>query len=132
MTHRRVLLLLWTVAALCWPLPLLGFEGSYIPVARFIQLATAITTLGLLEGTEGMVGLFMGLLWGHVLVWSAVLGVAAWAATRFVVGRAPASGRRGVVAAILALVVVWGAILSEYDTQFHHTDAHAPIWSLYR
>ncbi len=132
MTNGRVVLVLWTVAAVCWPLPMLGLEGSYVPVARYVQLATAITTLALIEGTQGMVGLFMGLLWGHVLVWSAVLGGVAWATTRFVVGRAPATGRRGIVVALVALVVVWGVFLSEYDTQFHHTDAHAPIWSVYR
>ena len=132
MTNRRIALLLWVVAVSCWPLPMFGLEGSYVPVARYAQLATAITRLGVLEGTEGMVGLFMGLLWVHALGWAFVLAIAAWLLARLVVARAPQGGRSGVVAGVVALVVVWGVFLSEYDTQFHHSDAHAPFWSLYR
>lgn len=132
MTNRRIALLFWVVAASCWPLPMLGLEGSYVPVARYVQLATAITTLGVLEGTEGMVGLFIGLLWAHALVWGLVLAIAAWVVARFVVARAPQGGRSGLVAGVVALVIVWGVLLSEYDTQFHHSDAHAPFWSVYR
>ena len=65
--------LLLIVLICVWPLPLIGLEGSTIPVLRFVQLASWITVLIVLEGAGGMVGVLFALLWAHALVYGVLL-----------------------------------------------------------
>ena len=58
--------------------------------------------------------------------------VDAQAIARFGLARVEVAARRGWTAAILAVIVLWGVFVAEYDSQFHHTDAHASFWSIYR
>ena len=74
MNPRLATCLIWLTLVMVWPVSMFGLDGSFTPVARFIQLASALSWLGFLEGTEGMVGLFIGLLWGHAVVYGAARG----------------------------------------------------------
>lgn len=132
LSTRSSIWLLWAALVVCWPLPLFGLEGSFVPAARYAQLASALSALALLEGTQGMVGIFLGLLWGHAVIYAALLLALAAAVVRLATGRLSASGRAGVVAALVTCVLIWGGIVSQLDTQFHHSDAHASLWKLYR
>jgi len=125
---RGLLLVLFLVL----PLPMIGLEGSVVPVARFVQLAVGLSVLGALEGTQGMVGLFLGLLWGHVLVYGLLL-LAGVAALRRVAGALVPGDRVSWVLIVLSVLSIgWAFAFAEYDTQFHHTTAHASFAELYR
>ena len=104
MSERSGAWFLFVVMLLVLPFPLLGLGGSVVPVARFAQLAVALSALGLAEGTEGIIGMLIGLLWGHVFLFAAltwlVLAVAKRVARRLV-----ASDRVGSVLAAAAVVV---------------------------
>lgn len=114
------------------PLPLLGLEGSSVPVLRYVQLAAALSILAILEGTAGMVALFLGLLWGHALAFGLLLLLAAALLSRFVIGRLPEARRTWAVVAAVVVLLGWGAFGARYDTQFHHSDAHASLLEMYR
>ncbi|MEM9176635.1 MAG: hypothetical protein AAGC67_15535 [Myxococcota bacterium] len=124
--------LLVGAAWLVLPFPLLGLGGSFVPVLRFAQLATGLSALGLTEGGEGMVGLLVGLLWAHAIGF----GLLVWAGVALVrrgLRSALGSGRVGPVLAGLALgVLLAGFVFGEYETQFHHSTAHATLAELYR
>lgn len=131
MTPRFAGGVLWAVLLLVAPFPLFGLEGVFVPTARYGQLAAALSLLGGLEGTEGVTGLFMGLLWAHALVFAAVLAAIVWglrrALPRFVGAQA--------AACLLALALgalVWGIGFAEYRSAFHHTTSHASLSELYR
>ena len=125
---RRLVLVLFLVL----PLPMVGLEGSVVPVARFVQLAVGLSVLGALEGTQGMVGLFLGLLWGHVLVYGLLL-LAGVAVLRRVAGALVPGDRASWVFIVLSVLAIgWAFAFAEYDTQFHHTTVHASFAELYR
>ncbi len=132
MSERAGALLLLLVLVMVLPLPMVGLEGSLVPVARFVQLAVGLSALGVLEGTQGMVGLFLGLLWGHVFVYGLLL-CAGVAVLRRVAGALVPSERVAWALVVLALLALgWAFAFAEYDTQFHHTTAHASFAELYR
>jgi hypothetical protein len=116
---------------LCWPLPLLGLGDASVPAARYAQLASALGVLGWLDGTQGMVGVMLGLFWGHVIVYALALGGIAALVARFGLGGRSPEQRRLWVIGLVVLVVLVGSVQG-YDTPFHHSDAHAPLWRLYR
>jgi hypothetical protein len=123
--------LLFLVAFLTLPLPLLGLEGSLVPVGRYLQLT--LVMLGLLahEGAGGMVGSLTGLFVVHTLVYTSLLALAAWLLGRFVLPRLSISACR-TVALVATLVMIVGASFAPlYDTQFHHSSIHARLLELY-
>ena len=132
MTGRNGARLLWLAGLLVLPFPMLGFDGSFVPVGRFVQLALGLSAVGVTEGGEGIVGLFIGLLWAHAIGFGLLLfGLVAL--LRRVAARLVDEARLGVALASLALaVVVGGLALGEYGSQFHHSTAHATLWELYR
>jgi hypothetical protein len=131
MTKRRAGVLIWLSLMVCWPLPLLGLGDATVPTVRYAQLASALGVLGLQDGTQGMVAVLLGLFWGHVLVYSLILGsVAALVAHFGLGGRDPRERRRWVWG--LVGVIVIAATLQGYDSPFHHSNAHASLWTLYR
>lgn len=127
-TRNLIFLTLFCV----WPLPMLGLEGSVVPAARFLQLGGALLTLILLEGTGGIVGTLTGLMWGHVIVYGGLLWAFATLLSRFVFSRADDVARTRIVICVMAFLVAWGVLGRPYDTQFHHSDAHASLADLYR
>ena len=82
MTRRTFGIGLFLLIALVVPLPMFGLEGANVPLGRFAQLAGALTILALVEGTGGMVGLFLLLFWGHVVLYGLVEAAAAMLVAR--------------------------------------------------
>ncbi len=123
---------LFAVAALTIPFPLLGLDGSFVPVARYAQLAAVLLVLIAREGAAGMVGLLAGLMAAHAVVYAAVLGGASWFAVRFVLSRTSSRSRVGLVIGVALLLLALASFAPVYDTQFHHGSAHARLWELYR
>jgi len=121
------LALLWT-----WPLPLFGLEGTFVPVARFVQLAASLSVLIVLEGTGGVVGVLFALLWGHVLVYGLILFAVASIFVRQVLARLPDRVGSGFTVAVVVILVFWASFGTPYDTMFHHSDSHASLLELYR
>lgn len=124
--------LLFAALSWTWPLPLFGLDGTTVPVVRFLQLAASLSVLIALEGAGGMVDAFFGLLWGHVLIYGLILfGVASLIAGLISAIR---SGRAGIwiTIAVAVVLVGWASFVDPYDTMFHHSDAHASLWDLYR
>lgn len=119
--------LLWT-----WPFPLLGLEGTWVPVARFVQLAVSISLLILLEGAGGKVAALFGLLWAHALIYGLVLFGAASILVRQTRRRLPDRLGNGLVVGIVFALFIWAIWGSPYDSQFHHSNAHASFLDLYR
>jgi len=117
---------------LAWPVPMIGLDGSMIPVARFAQLAASLSVLVSIEGAGGMVGTLGLLLWGHVLVYGVLLWAGSWLAVRFVVGRLSTRLGSLFVVALVVGLLAWGTFGRPYDTIFHHSDAHASLLALYR
>lgn len=119
--------LIWT-----WPFPLLGLDGTWVPVARFIQLAVSISVLILLEGAGGKVAAFFGLLWVHALIFGLVLFGVASILVRQTRRRLPDRIGAGLLLGIVIALFVWAIWGSPYDTQFHHSNAHASFLEIYR
>lgn len=132
MTVRNGGRLLWLASLMVLPLPMLGFDGSFVPVGRFAQLAAGLSILGFTEGADGIVGLFIALLWAHTVGFALLLfgGVSI---LRRLLAHVVDPARLGVLLAGLAVgLVVGGLTFGEYDSQFHHTTAHATLQELYR
>lgn len=132
MSSRAASWILFAALALVWPLPMVGLEGSRVPVARFAELAAALSVLVALEGAGGMVGLMLLLLWGHVLVYGLALYGVSRLVVRFGLSRLPARVGAGAVAAVLVGLLAWGVFGRPYDSLFHHSEAHASLLELYR
>lgn len=132
MSSRAIRWTLFAGLVVAWPLPLVGLEGSFVPVLRFAELAGALSILVILEGAGGMVGAMLLLLWGHVLVYGLMLYGAASLLVRFGFSRLPPRVAAVTVAATIAALVGWGLFGRLYDTPFHHDDAHASLLDLYR
>ena len=115
-----------------WPLPLIGLDGSEIPVLRFVQLASWITILIVLEGAGGMVGVLFALLWTHALVYGVLLYVVATFFAAQLRSRLPGRAGNGVLVGVVIGVVAWGFYARPYDSLFHHRDAHASLLDIYR
>ncbi|MFK7899008.1 MAG: hypothetical protein AB8G23_24475 [Myxococcota bacterium] len=124
--------LLFVALFLIWPLPLLGLGGSVIPAARFAQLGASLLTLIALEGSGGIIGLITGLMWAHAIVYGGLLWIAATLLSRFVFGRLSPVVRTRVVVVVIAFLAAWATLSRPYDTQFHHTEAHASLAELYQ
>jgi len=125
----------WTLFALLFfvvPMPFFGLEGSFVPLARLLQLTLTLGVLIGLEGGGGLVGMITGLLLGHVVILGLLLYLGVWLVDRFGLARGP-SGLRVAALVILAIgLVAWGVFASPYDSQFHHSNAHASLLELYR
>ncbi|MFP6622563.1 MAG: hypothetical protein VCC20_03715 [Myxococcota bacterium] len=132
MSARAAAIVLVAAAVLTIPFPLFGLDGSFVPVARYAQLAVVLLAVIAQEGTGGMVGLFAGLIVGHVAVYGAVLVLVTWLVRRFVLDRLSPRGRIGVVSALVVCLLGATSFTPLYDSQFHHESAHARLWELYR
>ena len=132
MTARAAAIALFAVAALTIPFPLVGLDGSFIPVARYAQLATVLLALIAREGAGGMVGAIVGLIVGHAVVYAALLALGSWLIRRLALERASSRARAGVVGVWVVLLLGVASFAPLYDTQFHHGSAHARLWELYR
>ena len=119
--------LVWT-----WPFPLVGLDGTLVPVVRFIQLAASLSLLIVLEGAGGMVGALFGLLWAHVLVYGLIVFAVATIFVRLARSWLPGRVASGLVMGIVIALFVGAIVVDPYDTQFHHSDAHASFLDLYR
>jgi hypothetical protein len=117
---------------LIWPFPLLGLEGTTVPVLRYIQLATSLSVLIALEGAGGMVGALFALLSIHALVYGLVLFGAASILSRKVLSRLPARVGGWITLAAVIGLLAWASFVGPYDSTFHHSNAHASLLDLYR
>jgi hypothetical protein len=124
--------ILFVVLALALPLPFVGLEGSFVPVARYVQLGGALLVLIAIEGSGGMVGAIAGLLWGHAIVYGLLLIVVSKLIAGQILARLPMSIRPWIVAAIIVGLFVVAQFGGIYDSQFHHSRAHASLGALYR
>lgn len=115
-----------------WPLPLLGLGGSLVPAARFLQLGISLLALIVIEGSGGILGMITGLMWGHAIIYGALLWVVASLLARFVFSRVDEIVRTRVVIVVMAFLISWGIFGRPYDSQFHHSDAHASLAELYQ
>jgi hypothetical protein len=129
---RAAAVALLAVTVLTIPVPLFGLDGSFVPVARYAQLAVVLLAVIAQEGAGGMVGLFAGLIVGHVAVYGALLVLVTWLVRRFVLDRLSPRGRIGVVSALVVCLLAAASFAPLYDSQFHHESAHARLWELYR
>ena len=84
---------LFVAALAALPLPMFGFEGSAVPAARYWQLGVVCLEVIAVEGGQGMVGAFAGLLLGHAVVYTTGLAIAAALVTRYLLARVPPRGR---------------------------------------
>ena len=81
----------------------------------------------------GMVGLLVVLLWAHVLVYAALLFAAGWLLRRFALERIPGARLRALVVCVAVVGLLgWSIVGRPYDTQFHHSRAHASLLEIYR
>jgi hypothetical protein len=124
--------ILFVTLLVTWPLPLFGLDGTLVPVARFVQLASWLSVLIALEGAGGMVGSLFVLLWGHVLVYGLVLFVVASIFVGQVLSRFPNRVRVWVASAAVVALVAWASLADPYDSMFHHSDPHASLLELYQ
>jgi hypothetical protein len=131
-TVRTSVWLLFAALVLALPLPMLGLDGSVIPPARYVQLALVMLGLVAHEGTGGMVGMLVWLFVAHAVIYVALLGLAIRVLARPLLARMNASGRRIVVVALSAALLVAGSFAPLYRTQFHHDSARAGLLELYR
>ena len=122
---------LFLVMFFVFPLPMVGLEAS-VPAARFAQLGAAAGWLGLTEGTEGMVGVFAGLLLGHAVGYALILSMGCALLRRYVLGPLHHRVRDHVTVIVSVLLISVGVYGELYDTRFHHTSAHAKLLELYR
>ena len=123
--------LLFVVAFVTVPLPMLGLAGSLVPPARYLELGSVVVALLVREGPGGVVPVIAALLLAHALVYGLALALV----TRFVAVPLLArlgAGARGVVALGLSLgLLVLVSTVHLYDSQFHHSQAHARLLALY-
>ena len=131
MSARTAAFALFALAVFTVPFPLFGLQGSFVPVARYAQLVAVLLALIAQEGAGGMVGLFAALLAGHVVVYTALLGLAAWLLRRFVLEQFSARGRSVAVGACGVVLLASASLAPIYDSGFHYASAHAPLWQLY-
>jgi len=97
MSPGRARLALWTAAVLLLPLPYLVLPvGGAEPVVRFLFLGAIAAAYSSCVDGSGVAWLLTGLLLGHVLLYSAGLGLAAWLLVRAI----PAPLRRPCVLAL--------------------------------
>ncbi len=132
MSHAWTRNLMFLTLFCVWPLPLLGLEGSFVPAARFLQLGVSLVALILIEGSGGIVGLITGLMLGHAIVYGILLWIGASLLARFVFSRIDDVVRPRVVIVVMAFFIAWGIFSRPYDTQFHHSHAHASLAELYQ
>ena len=115
-----------------WPLPLIGLDGTLVPVFRYAQLATSLSVLMALEGTGGMVVAVFFLFCAHILIYALILFGVASVLVKFVLSKFPDRIRAVFVVVTVVALVSWGSLADPYDSAFHHSDAHAPLMDLYR
>jgi len=131
LSARTAAYLLFGLAVFTVPFPLFGLEGSFVPVARYAQLAAVLLALIAQEGAGGMVGLFAALLAGHLLVYTALLGLAVGLLRRFVLEGLSEPWRAATVGFCAIALLAFASLVPVYDSQFHDTSAHASVWRLY-
>ena len=131
MSARAAAVALFAGAVLTIPFPLLGLDGSFVPVARYAQLGAVLLALIAREGAGGMVGALTGLIVGHAAVYGALLVLGSWLVRR-ALDRVSSRARATVVGAGVVLLLAVFSLAPLYDTQFHHGSAHASLWQLYR
>ena len=124
--------ILFILLFLILPLPLLGLEGLMVPAARFLQLAAALSILVVIEGSGGMVGSLLLLLWIHALLYGAILYWGTWIVTEKLLPRFAERSRVWLIVGLAVGLVYWGLFGEPFASSFHHTDAHASLIGLYR
>jgi len=116
LTQRATRLVLWIAALLLVPLPMLQF-GAQVPVAQYLLLAGVCVTVGVVEGTGGVLPLLLALFLAHALVYALLLWLGAGLAARLLARLAPHT--RTAVVATVVLAGFGVALIGEpYVTPF--------------
>jgi len=122
--------LLWVLALVTVPVPYAGIGTGAAPVSYLAVVAGVAASIGVLEGGE--IGwIFAGVLAAHVLVWGAVLFVAAGRLRTTVERRVPA-GQEPWVAIVLAIALGAVPFLGVYSSGFANVEGRVPLASLWR
>lgn len=124
--------ILFILLFLILPLPLVGLDGLMVPAARFLQLATVLSILVVIEGSGGMVGSMLLLLWIHALFYGAMLYWGSSIVTGRLLQKFPERARPWLIAGFGFGLACWGLFGEPYSSSFHHSDAHASLTRLYR
>jgi hypothetical protein len=124
--------ILFILLFLILPLPLLGLDGLMVPAARFFQLATVLSILVVIEGSGGMVGSLLLLLWIHALFYGAMIYWGSSIVTSRLLQKFPERSRPWLIAGFGLGLACWGLFGEPYSSSFHHSDAHASLTRLYR
>jgi hypothetical protein len=124
--------ILFFLVFLMLPLPLFGLEGLMVPAARFLQLATALSILVVIEGSGGMVGSLLLLLWIHALFYGAMIYWGSRVVTRRLLPKFPELVGPWLIASVGVGLACWGLFGEPYASSFHHSEAHASLTRLYR
>ena len=132
MNPRFAAAVIFIAAFIALPLPLLGLDGVVVPAARYWQLAGVLAVLVAIEGTGGMVGLFLGLMTVHAIVYTLLLGGACWGLGRSVLPRIHHRLRDHITVITATLLISLGIYAELYETRFHHSSANAKLLELYR
>lgn len=132
MSARAAAAVIFVAALVTVPLPLLGLAGSFVPAARFGQLAGVVVALIVEEGAGGMVGALAFLLIAHAVVYAVLLAAASWALARFVLAHLTPVLRAAAAVLVAAVLLGVASFAPIYDTQFHHSEPHARLGELYR
>lgn len=127
-TARRVL---WAAALLLIPVPLLALGDAFVPTARLLELGLVVLVTIFVEGSGGVAPQLLALFFSHVLVYAALLWLAAGALTWAIHRTAPAALGTLTGAAVLA-GILWTASVPVYDTPFHARLPHATLLEVYR
>lgn len=105
--------------------------GAFVPVARYLLLAGV--TLGLIaaEGGGEIPHLFLALMLGHALVYTGLLWLVAWAATRVLWAATPRRASR-IVLGLAALGLVLAVVTRPYVTPYSGISLHSNLWVVFQ
>ena len=118
--------LLWLLAVLALPVPILLLGPGHVPAAQIAELGAAALAFGIAESLRGVVGLTAAVFLGQALLYAGVLWVVAGILARRL-GRL--RGAAVALAALLAVAACWAPV---YRTPYHATLAHATLLEVYR
>jgi len=131
MDERRMRRWLWGALLLLAPLPSLGLQTAWIPVARQWVLVGVTALFLVLESTGGVAPLILVLLGLQALAGTGVAWLGAWALVRG--ARHLSAGRRGAALAALVLLLAGVAVAAPiYRTPYSPVAVHATLWEVYR
>ena len=121
---------LYAAALLLLPLPMLQFD-AFVPVVRYLLLAGVTLGLIVAEGGGEIPYLFLGLIFGHALVYGLLL----WVATRFLATRlwsyTPRNASRIVLVAS-GIACLLAIVTRPYVTPYSAISLHSNLWVLFQ